>query len=339
MEAAWFSEGSEGRITCLLCPHRCTLAEGAFGLCKVRRNHGGRLDLPLAGRLSSAAVDPIEKKPLYRFLPGSTVYSVGFFGCTMRCPFCQNWEISQRSVPAVHFVPAAELVASALNSGCPSIAFTYSEPTVHYEYVLEAALLARQAGLRTVLVTNGLLNAEPAARLLSAIDAVNLDIKCFSDSVYRKALGGDLATVLDFARAAARTSWLEATTLVVPGLEDWESAVAGISSFLAELSPHLPYHLSAYHPAYKYEAPATEPALLLKLGELAARKLDSVYLGNLAGETSIDRCGSCGAKLVERRGYRVSLGPLAKRDGTEGGALEQGKAVCSSCGHEEFYVL
>ena len=295
--------------------------------------------LPLAGRPSSLADDPIEKKPLYRFLPGTRVFSVGFYGCTMRCPFCQNWEISQNTGEFPPYISPEELVAAARKSGCPSIAFTYSEPTVHFEYILEASRLARTAGLKTVLVTNGMLTRGPAEELLAVIDAVNVDIKCFSAEVYRRTLGGDLAAVFDFIRIAARSCWIEATTLVVPGLDDWERAVAGIAEFLAGISAHLPLHLSAYHPAWKYEAAPTPVPLLGKLKTLAEKSLDSVYVGNVAGDSSTDRCRACGAVLVDRRGYRVLGIGLASLPSANAPPLEHAGARCSACGNPAFFVL
>jgi len=339
MGPAWFSGGPEGRIVCELCPHHCSLGDGAFGLCKVRGNSGGSPILPFAGRPSSIADDPIEKKPLYRFLPGSRVFSVGFFGCNMRCPFCQNWEISQRTVKNVPYVAPADLIDAALKSGSPSVAFTYSEPTVHFEYVLESSRLARKAGLRAILVTNGLLNAGPAAELLEEIDAVNLDIKCFSPSVYAKVLGGDLEVVLDFARTAVRSSWLEVTTLVVPGLDEWEGAIARISSFLGELSPHIPLHLSAYHPAWKHDASPTSPGLLERLREIASSRLESVYVGNVGGKSAVDRCHSCGAALVERSGYGIVKKNLARNEDFTPPSSTHAGARCAVCGHPEFFII
>ncbi len=338
MEAAWFSKGADGSLKCLLCPHGCTIREGGFGLCGVRGVAKGAPYLPFAGRISSLSDDPIEKKPLFRFLPSSRVFSVGFFGCMMRCPFCQNWEISQRREEGRPFTPPETLIEAAKESGSPSIAFTYSEPSLHFEYVLEAARLAKTAGLHTVLVTNGQLNAGPAKELLGAIDAVNLDIKSFSASVYEKSLGGRLETSLEFARLAAESSWLEATSLVVPGLEDWENSIDGISSFLASLSPHIPLHLSAYHPAWKHEAPPTSPALLEALRGIARKKLESVYVGNVAGEAELDRCGSCGAILVERMGYRVWIRNLAPK-GEGAGTPARAGATCLACGHPEYFVM
>jgi pyruvate formate lyase activating enzyme len=327
--AKWRAEAG-GIVACELCPHGCRLAEGRFGLCKVRRNLQGAMDLPFYGLISSLGLDPIEKKPLHHFLPGSSVFSAGFFGCNMRCPFCQNWSISQEEPRKLEACAAEELVAEALRSGAPSIAYTYSEPTVHFEYLLAAMASARAAGLRNVLVTNGCLESGAARELLALTDAVNLDIKCWSADSYRKVLGGELEAVLEFARLASKACLLEATTLVVPGLSDSPDGIAGIAGFLASLSEDIPLHLSAYHPAWKHEAPPTSPRLLKELAALAARSLRYVYVGNLAEGGSDSRCPSCGALAVERHGYRMTLRAVEKRGG---------KAFCSSCGFDLHIIV
>lgn len=328
--AAYQSPLEGGRLRCELCPHRCTLSEGATGLCRVRRNEGGRLVLPYWGALSALALDPIEKKPLHHFKPGTAVLSAGFFGCNLRCPFCQNWEISQGVGEAGITSPEA-LVAAALESGSPSLAFTYSEPTVHFEYILEAARLARAAGLATVLVTNGCLNEEPARELLALIDAANVDLKCWSEAVYRERLGGDRAAVLRFIELAAQACELEVTTLVVPGISEGKEEMGEIAAFLAGLDRRIPLHLSAYHPDYRYREPPSPPELLLRLADRARRSLDYVYLGNLGALPADTYCASCGALLVRRRGYQVDASGLEAA-----GKKEKAPALarCRACGAE-----
>jgi pyruvate formate lyase activating enzyme len=320
-EAAGARQGAA--IRCELCPHACLIAEGRSGICKVRRNEGGSMALPYFGFISSLAMDPIEKKPLYHFLPGSSVFSAGFVGCNMRCPFCQNWRISQEIPVEVERLGPGELAEAARRSGAPSIAYTYSEPTVHFEFVLAAMSAARKLGLKNVLVTNGCLEPGPARELLELTDAANVDLKTWSDEGYRKTLGGEKESVLEFIRIAASLCHVEATTLVVPGLSDSVEGMRSIAGFLAELSEDIPLHLSAYHPDWKHDAPPTSLKSLALLEEAALSRLRFVYIGNVHGGSSDTVCPACGATAVARRGYMVDAGALA----VAGSAVS-----CAACG-------
>lgn len=280
--------------------------------------------LPFFGAVSSIAVDPIEKKPLHHFLPGSGVLSVGFFGCNMRCPFCQNWEISQERPPDdPRRIEPEDLIRAARRAGAPSIAYTYSEPTVHFEFVLETMRLARSAGLRNVLVTNGGLRERPALELLELTDAANVDLKCWSAEGYAKTLGGSLEATLAFIEAAAGTCHLEVTTLAVPGLCDREGDIRSIAGFLAALPGSVPLHLSAYHPAWRFGEPPTSPELLARLAASAREILEFVYVGNVAGGESNTLCPSCGRVAVRRRGYSIDA---------RGMVSSGGRASCAGCG-------
>jgi len=294
-------------------------------MCQVRRNLDGRLSLPFYGLLSGTAVDPIEKKPLHHFLPGSEVFSAGFVGCNMRCPFCQNWTISQHTEAAIRRSSPRELVDMARASGTPSIAYTYSEPSIHFEFLVDTMKLARSAGLKNVLVTNGCLLEGPARELLSLVDATNVDLKCWSEDSYKKTLGGELRSVLTFIRIAAELCHLEVTTLVVPGLSNSSEDIGGIADFLASLSPDIPLHLSAYHPAWKHEAPPTDGRELEKLAARARRSLHYVYLGNVRGPGSDTRCPHCSAVVIRRIGYSIDTGGLKITGGRTQGA-------CAACG-------
>lgn len=279
----WRSEGE--LVHCGLCHRRCAIAPGRSGACRVRMNEGGRLSLPYYGLISAAAVDPIEKKPLYHFLPGSAVYSVGYLGCNLRCPFCQNHHIAQDfDAEAAAYASSERLARAALASGAPSLAHTYSEPLIHIEYVMAAMREARALGLKNVLVTNGSVAAEPARDVLALCDAVNLDIKAWDPAWYREGLGGDRDEALAFARAAYESGvHLEVTTLVVPGRNDTDEDIEGIADFLAGLGADIPYHLSAYHPAWRYREPATPVSTLRRLKAVAERRLRYVHLGNVPG--------------------------------------------------------
>lgn len=304
--ARFFEPRPDGSIRCELCHHRCVIAVGGSGICQVRRNAGGTMVLPFYGHASGLSIDPIEKKPLYHFLPGSQTWSIGYVGCNLRCPFCQNYHISQSTDAATECITPEQLVAGALRAQCPSIAHTYSEPLVHAEFVIECMKQARAAGLLNVLVTNGCARAPASTELLALCDAVNVDIKSFDPDWYRAELGGDLETVMAFIRQAQRLGvHVEATTLVIPGKNDGEAQIAGIAGFLAGLSADIPLHLSAYRPMFRYTIPATPEVTIDHAVAVARRFLTYVYPGNIPRERAATSCRSCGATLVSRRGYAI----------------------------------
>ncbi|MFP4180503.1 MAG: AmmeMemoRadiSam system radical SAM enzyme [Spirochaetaceae bacterium] len=325
-----FTEDFRGKLKCTLCPHGCILDEGKSGVCRVRKNQGGELSLPYYGVLSAVSTDPIEKKPLYHFYPGSSIFSIGFYGCSFSCPFCQNYRIA-------HFTPAEgagpgrprkvepeEIVKSAQTEGATGIAYTYSEPLVHFEWVLETAHIASRAGLRNVLVSNGYINREPARQLLPYIDAANIDLKSFNPDYYTGVIGGRLQPVLDFIQLAAQHSHIEVTTLVIPGETDSHEEIESIAGFLSQISPDIPYHLSCYYPTYKYTIPPTDPKTVFELMETAKKKLNYVYPGNVGLSETNSECPECGNTLVTRRGYKTSVTGITRGSG--------GEVQCSSCG-------
>jgi len=325
----WHSEES-GHVVCELCPHACRLSEGRSGLCKVRRNEGGKLVLPYYGLLSALALDPIEKKPLHHFMPGSSVFSAGFVGCNLRCPFCQNWHISQEVPHKLDVMTPEELASTALRSGAPSIAYSYSEPCVHLEFVRDAMRASHSLGLKNVLVTNGCLNPEPAKELLGLTDAVNVDLKTWSAETYAKKLGGKKETVLEFIRLAASLCLVEVTTLVVPTFSDDAEGMASIADFLASISPEIPLHLSAYHPAWKWDEPPTSNEKLLELGSICQKKLDYVYLGNVVGLGADTICPHCKTKLIARQGYQTKILAVGERNS---------RAFCAHCGTDVHIIV
>lgn len=306
-EALWCERRPDGRIACLLCPHACVIREDGHGICKVRVNRGGRLEIPFYGRISSLAVDPIEKKPLYHFHPGARILSAGFVGCSFHCRFCQNWHISQTTETSTRFISPSELVEAARREKSFAIAYTYSEPLIHAEYLLDAAHLARKAGLKNVLVSNGYLNPGPADEVLGLMDAANIDLKGFDPDFYRTETGGNLDEVKRFLSQAAGCIHLEVTTLVIPTKNDDPGQIEGIARFIASLDPLIPLHLSAYHPDYRYDIPATPPESVRALAEVARRHLQFVYVGNLGLEETNTLCPGCGSLLVRRAGYSVRL--------------------------------
>jgi pyruvate formate lyase activating enzyme len=319
--------------------------------------------LPYYGYVTAAAFDPIEKKPLYHFRPGSQILSLGFAGCNLRCPFCQNWQISQlrSSVPEGRKLRPQDVVDLALqdlplpashSAAFPmgQIAYTYSEPLIHFEFLKDCMELAHEQGIANVLVSNGCINLEMAEKILPLVDAANIDLKCFSEKTYRDVLGGDMEAVLNFIRAARRYGVrLELTTLVVPGLNDSEAEIGGCVEFIAglEAAGHenaaaedsVPWHLSAYHPGYRWTAPPTNAAVLIRLAERARRLLPFVYTGNIPGEENDTACPRCGALLVRRRGRRVENRLFPASTGTsptlsDTPAKGPRPCRCPSCGAE-----
>jgi pyruvate formate lyase activating enzyme len=321
-------------LECELCPRRCRIRNKTAGRCGVRRNEEGRAHLPYYGLITALAEDPVEKKPLYHFRPGSSILSLGFALCNLHCPFCQNWSISQADgrIPGPagdlsgRRLSPAQALALARDRGISQIAYTYSEPLIHIEWLLECMALCRREGIANVLVTNGCVNQAPAAEILALTDAVNVDLKCFSAKTYKNVLGGDLDTVLRFIETAHMISHLEITTLVVPGLNDGEDETGACVDFIAGLSADIPWHLSAYHPDYRYDAPATDPAALATIARMGRERLRYVYTGNIAGEQNDTPCPRCGATLVSRRGYRTDTRGLVLEQGPRGASYH-----CASC--------
>ncbi|MDR3248413.1 MAG: AmmeMemoRadiSam system radical SAM enzyme, partial [Treponema sp.] len=331
--------GPDRVLNCGLCPHQCRIPPGGRGRCGVRENRDGKLALPYSGYITAVSSDPIEKKPLYHFRPGSSILSLGFVGCNLRCPFCQNWHISQLADgkrPPGETLSPEQVIALAKGGdaggagrasgggGGGQIAYTYSEPLIHFEYLKDCMELAHERGIANVLVSNGCINTAAAEKLLPLIDAANIDLKCFSEKTYREVLGGDLETVLNFIRAAYQSGvHLEITTLVVPGLNDSDAELEHCAEFIAGLQDATagpqaittqytpPWHLSAYHPSYHWDTPPTKSTALLRAAKRARKILPYVYAGNIAGEENDTACPHCGAVLVKRRGYRVDVRGLA----------------------------
>lgn len=273
------------KLVCEICPHHCHLGPDQAGLCRARGNVDGQIKAINYGLITSLALDPIEKKPLYRFYPGSLILSIGSFGCNFRCPFCQNWEIStaakddlgRRQLSPQQVVELALELRSRGNIG---IAFTYNEPLVGYEFVYDCAELAHEHGLQNVLVSNGYCCQEPLQQLLPLIDAINFDLKAFNDQFYRK-IGGDLETVKNSITSAVESAHVEVTTLIIPGENDSELEIEALASWLASVKRDLPLHLTRFFPRYKCSDRApTDIDVLRKLAEVARTKLDYVYLGN-----------------------------------------------------------
>jgi pyruvate formate lyase activating enzyme len=307
-EARWWRKEEDGRVTCTLCPHGCRLRENQSGFCRVRRYEDGRFLSLSYGHPTGFAADPIEKKPLFHFLPGSTSLSFGTLGCTLGCRFCQNWTHSHAEVveAAARSVTPEQVVGLAAREQTASISYTYNEPTVFGEFVCDVSRLAREQGIRNVMVSNGYVNPEARAEIYRSIDAANIDLKAFRDDFYRSEVQGRLQPVLDTLLWLRRETevWIEVTTLLIPGLNDAPQTLAEECDWLIEhLGPDVPIHFTAFHPDFRMrDRGRTPPATLVRARDLARQKgLRHVYVGNVPEpESQTTFCAQCGARLIER---------------------------------------
>lgn len=312
----------DGRIQCDLCPRYCKLRNGQRGLCFVRACKDGQIVLTTYGRSSGFCIDPIEKKPLHHFYPGSPVLSFGTAGCNLACKFCQNWDISKsRQMDTLADRASPEAIArAAASTGCTSVAFTYNDPVIFLEYAVDAAKACHDTGIKTVAVTAGEICKEPRKEFFDHIDAANIDLKAFTEDFYRKLCKGDLQTVLDtLVYLKQETSvWFEITTLLIPGENDSEDEIARLSRWVGDnLGPEIPLHFSAFHPDFRMrDKPSTPSATLTRAREIAVGAgLRYVYTGNVHDETGGSTyCHQCGKKLVGRDWYLLTAWNL-DRDG------------------------
>jgi len=318
----------DGRVQCDVCPRACRMHDGQRGLCFVRGVEGGAVKLYTYGRSSGFCVDPIEKKPLYHFLPGSAVLSFGTAGCNLACKFCQNWDMS-KSREMDTLMDAADpgqLAAAAERLGCASIAYTYNDPTIFMEYAIDVAGAARDRGVKSVAVTAGYMCPGPRAEFFARMDAANIDLKGFSEDFYRRICGAELGAVLDTLEYVHHetTAWLEVTTLLIPGHNDSDAELEAMASWYAgHLGPGVPWHFSAFHPDWKMrDVPPTPFATLQRARRIAMQHgIRYVYTGNVRdAEGGATHCHGCGARLIERDGYTITGWSLA------------GEGECVRCG-------
>lgn len=311
-KAKYYVQENEGKVRCLLCPHHCLLQSGQSGICKVRTNKDGMLVTDNYGLLSAKHVDPIEKKPLYHYFPGSKIFSIGSVGCNLQCFFCQNCEISQTGVSDFPWLKAyspEEIVSEALlTPGNIGIAYTYNEPTVFFECMVDVARLSKKKELRNVMVSNGYIELEPLKELLPLVDAFNIDLKAFTDEFYRKSTHSLLEPVKQtLLRIREAGKHLEITNLVIPGLNDDEDLFESMLGWIAnELGKNTVLHLSKYFPKYQAKQPVTSVETLLRLKGIAQRYLNYVYLGNVNCKAST-YCHNCGALLISRANYNTQI--------------------------------
>jgi pyruvate formate lyase activating enzyme len=320
-EAMLYERLADERVECHLCAHECRIAEGRKGICQVRENQDGTLYTLVYGRTIARHIDPVEKKPLFHFYPGSRAYSVATPGCNFRCQWCQNADISQMPRER-HFHMGMEaspeqIVSAALQNRCRSIAYTYTEPTIFFEYSYDTARVAHDHGVANVYVTNGFMTEAMLETFDPHLDAANVDLKAFRDETYREYVGGRLQPVLDsLKRMKDLGIWLEVTTLVIPGVNDDLGELREIARFIAEdLGPETPWHISRFRPSYKMQDRGPTPRSTLRQAQQIGEEegLRYIYLGNLPGESSTV-CHQCGETMVRRSGYRV-VGNLVSEDG------------------------
>ena len=308
----------DGRVRCDVCPRACALHEGQRGFCFVRARVGDQVVLTTYGHSSGFCVDPIEKKPLNHFLPGTAVLSFGTAGCNLGCRFCQNWDISKsRETDTLADAATPEAIAeAAVRTGCRSVAFTYNDPVIFLEYAVDVAAACRERGVRTVAVTAGYATRQGREAFLPRVDAANIDLKAFTDDVYRRVCLGALAPVLETIEYAVRETsvWVELTTLLIPGLNDSDVEIDAMTRWAVErLGPDVPMHFTAFHPDWKMrDRPPTPPSTLSRARAIAmANGVRYAYTGNVSDvEGQSTRCPSCGALLIERDGYDLGAWAL-----------------------------
>jgi pyruvate formate lyase activating enzyme len=312
-EAMFYKREGDKQVRCGLCRFNCLIGDGARGICAVRENRGGTLYSLVYGKLCAEQVDPIEKKPLFHVMPGTKTYSIATMGCNFHCHHCQNYTISQvdRNAPirGTEQTPQ-EVVRRAAGSGCGSISYTYTEPTIFFEFAYDTARLAREAGLKNVFVTNGYITREALTTIAPFLDAANIDLKGFSEGFYRDYVHARLSEVLDsIIEYRKQGIWLELTTLIIPGLNDSDMELRGIAEFIvANLGIDTPWHVSQFHPTYKLTDRSRTPVSTLRRARDIgiAAGLRYVYEGNIPGEGGENTgCASCGAQLIRRHGYLI----------------------------------
>ncbi len=316
-EARVYGKLEENRVECRLCAHNCRISPGKRGLCGVRENRGGTLYSLVYGKIIAEHVDPIEKKPLFHFHPGTRAYSIGTVGCNFRCAHCQNSEISQ--LPHNHGGRIAgrectpdDIVAAARRTGSQTIAYTYNEPTIFFEFARDTAVLAQQERIKNIFVSNGYMSRETTKRIAPYLDAINIDLKGFTDAFYKKICGARLQPVLDSIKQMKEAGvWLEVTTLVIPTLNDSEEELRDIARFIRSVGADTPWHVSRFFPAYRLDhLPPTPVTTLQRAREIGLEEgLHYVYEGNVAEpESENTYCPGCGKVVIERAGFHVAAG-------------------------------
>lgn len=324
-EALYYKTEQEKIVKCQLCPHMCSILENEVGKCSVRQNKAGKLRSLNYGKIASYGKDPIEKKPLYHFYPGESIFSIGSFGCNFKCDFCQNYAIAQE-MPSVIDTTASNLADIALNEkNNIGVAYTYNEPTVWYEFMQDIATAVHKAKRQNVMVTNGFINPEPLDALLPLVDAMNIDLKSMNNAFYKTYCGGRLEPVQEAIKLAASKTHVELTTLLIEGLNTDEAEIESLAKWIASVDDTIPLHLSRYFPHYKMKHPATDVQLITRLSDIAKRYLKYVYIGNVWEVDRNTYCPECETLLVDRS-YLIKV------------HLEQ-DGKCPNCGHQTNILM
>lgn len=312
-EALYYKEGKN--VQCVLCPRNCVISEDSLGFCRVRKNIKGKLYSLVYGKVSSAVIDPIEKKPLFHFLPDSSVFSVGTVGCNLRCLHCQNWEISQvdEKCGKLFDMSPEEIVNEAKRNNCAGIAYTYNDPIIFYEFALDTAKLAKKKDLKNILVTNGFINKEPMKEWLNVMDAANIDLKGFTSKFYKEITTAWLDPVLDTLKLVNGKLWLEITNLIIPGKNDKLSDIRKMCKWIKDnLGENVPLHFSRFYSQYKLEADTTPEKTLEKARDIAIKEgLKYIYIGNTSLEENT-YCPKCNEVVIERQRFSVIRNNLVK---------------------------
>ncbi len=329
-EALFYNAGKEHDVMCFLCNHHCHIKDGKRGICGVRENRGGKLYSLVYGRMIAESIDPIEKKPLLHFVPGSKAYSIATVGCNFHCLHCQNYDISQyphinNGEIAGRERTALAIVDEAERAGCASVCYTYVEPTIFYEFAFDCSVLARERRLKNVFVSNGYMTPEVTRHLAPFLDAINIDVKAFTDDFYKKVCKARLQPVLDNVKLMHELGiWVEVTTLLIPGLNDSPEELRALARFVKSVSPTIPWHVTAFYPTYKMlDRKPTPIGILRKAREIGLQEgLHYVYEGNIPGEGGENTyCPGCGAELISRYGFSIRQNKLS--DG-----------CCATCGQQ-----
>jgi len=319
-EGEFYEKLIDGRIKCFLCPHNCQISHNNIGRCGARKNLMGKLVALNYGKITAHNIDPIEKKPLYHFYPGKNILSIGSFGCNLKCSFCQNYSIAHELPQSIQAMP--ENIAEIANNqeGNIGVAYTYNEPSIWYEFVLDTAKLVKERGKKNVIVSNGYISRDPLLKLVPYTDAMNIDLKAFSNKFYNDICKGKQNPVLQTIITAEKYCHIEITTLLIEGLNTDEEEIIELSKWIASIDKNIPLHLSRYYPMYKMKLPPTSVETIIRLRNIARKYLNYVYIGNVYGRDNNTYCPNCDALIVSR-GFDTQIVNVTNK-------------ACNNCGKE-----